>query len=519
MGLTLSSSKEQQHLGLHLQVAHFTPSSFPLMPIFTRKSNACCQDSWRKIITYQPSENLSQEHSGITRFYNEFYARLDAIDQNGEFDMVLTNNGKGKNKIFKKGSLIIRIVDFILKIDGDTKELQERLGKLGKAHIKMNIHPWQYSIFIETLLLTISSCLREEASFEVMESWVNLFALTLKYMLPAVLKVNKENSDFIASQYCPKMNRTSQAPRIHQIHEVIKAEDLQIKNNTNITHQVSISELRYQQFIINEACSSTCLTDDMQRKNCNNGSAQSTLLIPERNCQNNTIHKSEEKFDENQYSDNYDHDFPLCYSWRRSASNPSLHSMPRNQSIQRMGSSEEYLFDQYVDIGEDDSNAKDENSDITASNNSYELSNTHIGQTLPIALPIQSKKNNSSNVIDFVSQVNAIDLYGINSNNMDSNNKEYLKKTSVASPSINNVTIVSCEKKWTRAQSLNSLIHRICFFTDLSSSSRRNSHSTDNLDVLESSTSFRRKTIMNCNVVSLKSQKFVLPLNSRNEDE
>ena len=147
-------------------------------------------------------------------------------------------------------------------------------------------------------------------------------------------------------------------------------------------------------------------------------------------------------------------------------------------------------------------------------NNSYELSNTHIGQTLPIALPIQSKNTKSNNVIDFVSQVNAIDLYGINSNN-----NEYLKKTSAASPSINNVTIVSCEKKWTRAQSLNSLINRICFFTELSSSSRRNSHSTDNLDVLESSTSFRRKTIMNCNVVSLKSQKFVLPLNSRNEDE
>ena len=206
MGIRFSSRSDQLPDPLSIHVAHFTPSSFPLLPLISPKSNQLCKDSWRKIASFQQSEGMS----GFTRFYDEFYNRLDKVDFSGEFDGVLSRNTQGKNKIFAKGSLIIRIIDYILKIDADTKELRDRLTKLGAAHIRLKIHPWQYSIFVETLLQTIASCLQEEASHDVMESWVNLFALVLKYMLPAALKGNKELSSSHCMNYTE--NNVSRSP-------------------------------------------------------------------------------------------------------------------------------------------------------------------------------------------------------------------------------------------------------------------------------------------------------------------
>ena len=235
MGIKLSSEEKPCKIDLIVQVAHFTPSTFPMMPIVTLKSSSICKESWRKIISNEPSSEISQGVSGITKFYNEFYERLDAVDLGGEFDKILSSNTKGKNKIFAKGSLIIRIIDYILKIDGDSKELQDRLTKLGKAHVKLNIYPWQYSIFVEVLLLTISSLLREVASHEVIESWVNLFALVLKYMLPAALHGSNIKFDSVSPQYTIKSHLNPLVTKSFRHQELqIRKEDSKNKKKSNI---------------------------------------------------------------------------------------------------------------------------------------------------------------------------------------------------------------------------------------------------------------------------------------------
>jgi hypothetical protein len=46
--------------------------------------------------------------------------------------------------------------------------------KLGKMHEKMNVRPWMFSVFMDTLCVTITHCLDLEATYEVSSAWVNL---------------------------------------------------------------------------------------------------------------------------------------------------------------------------------------------------------------------------------------------------------------------------------------------------------------------------------------------------------
>jgi hemoglobin-like flavoprotein len=114
--------------------------------------------------------------------------RLDQLDNNGKFDAVLASHSGGKNKIAAKGAILVRIIDFVLKIDINSKATDMALYMLGKSHYQKAIRPWQYSTFVQTLLNTIASRLGENATTNVMESWVNLFAYVMQGMLPHAIK-------------------------------------------------------------------------------------------------------------------------------------------------------------------------------------------------------------------------------------------------------------------------------------------------------------------------------------------
>lgn len=40
-----------------------------------------------------------------------------------------------------------------------------------QVHSKRTIRPWMYSVFMETLMTTISFCLEEKATYEVSSAW------------------------------------------------------------------------------------------------------------------------------------------------------------------------------------------------------------------------------------------------------------------------------------------------------------------------------------------------------------
>jgi hypothetical protein len=70
--------KLQEKISVPLQVlvAHYTPSSFPLVPVIHKKNTELCRESWKKIIsTDVPDPYGGPTISGITAFYSEFYDR------------------------------------------------------------------------------------------------------------------------------------------------------------------------------------------------------------------------------------------------------------------------------------------------------------------------------------------------------------------------------------------------------------------------------------------------------------
>ena len=375
MGIATSSNTDQRKKSLVIQVAHFTPASFPLMPIITGKSNELCKDSWRKIVSCTKSDDKSQESSGITRFYNEFYERLDADDFGGEFDKIISNNTKGKNKIFAKGSLIIRIIDYILKIDADTKELRDRLTKLGAAHVQLKIHPWQYSIFVETLLQTISSCLQEEASHEVMESWVNLFALVFKYMLPAALKGGNETLYQIPAHYGLKSKVPPSPKSLRSKNELNAASN---ENSVHSRQRVCKERHRKRQHFKAEVLNSASMRDNdhdliyvhpIHTKKTNSDS--NLLNIKKKtnfSIQNQSLIRTH-------FPDNNSIPISSNYSRTRPLSNTKLNTtLTNSRSIGQLYSNEELIFEQYIELDENtDGGNSDEYLNISSLINSSKI--------------------------------------------------------------------------------------------------------------------------------------------------
>ena len=172
---------------LQVMVAHFTPSSFPLIPTVNEQSSLLCTQSWGTIVAQVIKVDDYSQISGMTAFYNEFYERLKMFDSSGKFDAVLSRHSGGQNQIAAKGAIILRIVKFVVRIKSDAQN-DMLLYMLGKSHSQKAIRPWQYSIFVQTMLNTISSRLGRDATSDVMEAWVNLFAYVMKGMLPPAIK-------------------------------------------------------------------------------------------------------------------------------------------------------------------------------------------------------------------------------------------------------------------------------------------------------------------------------------------
>lgn len=180
--------KKKYDIPLNVQVAHYTPSIFPLVPIVNPHINRLCVDSWKIIMNKRETTESGVELSGITLFYNDFYERLKLVDENRKIESVLASHSTGANKIAEKGAIIIRIINYALSITGNDEQTQFRLYNLGKAHTKRAIRPYMYSIFIQTLLYSISNQLGVHATHEIMEAWVNLFSFIMKSMLPPAIQ-------------------------------------------------------------------------------------------------------------------------------------------------------------------------------------------------------------------------------------------------------------------------------------------------------------------------------------------
>lgn len=61
---------------LQTMVAHYTPASFPLLPVVDANGTDLCRKSWHKIVSKEVKDPYGgPSMSGMTAFYNEFYDR------------------------------------------------------------------------------------------------------------------------------------------------------------------------------------------------------------------------------------------------------------------------------------------------------------------------------------------------------------------------------------------------------------------------------------------------------------
>jgi len=68
----------------------------------------------------------------------------------------------------------------------------KKVEGLAKIHSKRTIRPWMYSIFIETIMTTISFCLEEKATYEVSTAWTNLGAFVLRELITIIRNYGRQ---------------------------------------------------------------------------------------------------------------------------------------------------------------------------------------------------------------------------------------------------------------------------------------------------------------------------------------
>ena len=208
---------------VEVQVAHYTPSSFPLVPKVTNESMALCKETW-DFITQPVEAPDGQVVSGVTLFYTEFYDTLEVFDRTGKFETILRQHSGGSDTLAARGAILIRIIRYALALDPEDEKSQYMLFTLGKAHNQKRIRPWQYSIFVQVLLNTVSARLGSKATPEVMSAWVHLFAMILRCMLPLAIQglVNETESDVNVATNLGDSKITDEIMREDEVREMKK---------------------------------------------------------------------------------------------------------------------------------------------------------------------------------------------------------------------------------------------------------------------------------------------------------
>jgi hypothetical protein len=70
----MQSKTPRTQIPLQVITAHFTPSSFPMIPVVSKSASALCAESWERIVTDDRTNRKDGGRmtiSGMTAFYNE----------------------------------------------------------------------------------------------------------------------------------------------------------------------------------------------------------------------------------------------------------------------------------------------------------------------------------------------------------------------------------------------------------------------------------------------------------------
>jgi hypothetical protein len=165
----------------------FTNKMFLTNPIVNKDVLQLCKDSWEKIATNVTVTEDGSLVSGYNLFYNDFFEKLQYLDHNNEIQTLLeSHNTDYKN--YLKNKLLLRIVEYIININLEKKDLDHKLFCLGTAHKNIKIKEHMYYVFIRIFIFTISEQLdniKIKNKNKIIDAWINLFSFIINKMFPA----------------------------------------------------------------------------------------------------------------------------------------------------------------------------------------------------------------------------------------------------------------------------------------------------------------------------------------------
>lgn len=188
--IRINTRHREKPMGLAQKVFHNIPANFPIKPHVTDDITIICTNSWNDIINYVEYDNVTKkEITGKELFHKEFHKFLTDMDYNNVFAQVFENSSMG-NSIKGTSYMSTKLIEFGLSVKNNA-DSKMRLMELGVMHKQKQIAPWQYSVYITTLIQTIAHRLEKHENLEeIMNAWVTLFAFMLQHALPTAILHN-----------------------------------------------------------------------------------------------------------------------------------------------------------------------------------------------------------------------------------------------------------------------------------------------------------------------------------------
>jgi hemoglobin-like flavoprotein len=165
------------------------PPEFPMIDCLTNEDIQRCKKSWYIISRIHEGDNAS---SMLVSLVDEFYHRL--ISRASKFKKIFSN-------VRERASILTKALNFILS----TNQLPDMIRKtkyaeMGTLHRGMGVSHWMFSMYMTTLIETVSYILKNHASIEVMESWTRVCSYTLRFFLEAIIrKEHVRNLEYAAN--------------------------------------------------------------------------------------------------------------------------------------------------------------------------------------------------------------------------------------------------------------------------------------------------------------------------------
>jgi hemoglobin-like flavoprotein len=125
-----------------------------------------------------------ESSSCIEWFYDTFYKRL--------FDVHPAARPLFKNDMKVQGRALTHMISASLGLLDKLPTLVETLEKLARSHTKKGVIAVQYGVVGEVLLWTFSQCLGNQFDAEMNVSWVKIYSVMLKVIIPVAIEEEKK---------------------------------------------------------------------------------------------------------------------------------------------------------------------------------------------------------------------------------------------------------------------------------------------------------------------------------------